>query len=320
MASIAPADKASIKGSGYLDTRWTAELHPLANEVCAEVDSYFLEHWPFPNEQARKKFTSSRLTRCACYFFPRALDDRIRLACHIFAWAFLIDDLHDHMSLSDGRAFDETLIHICRGDLVPERNSPIEWITRDLWENLRAHDRELADRMLEPCFVWMRSQTDTRRLKRMDLKEYFAYREADVGHAFTASIIRFCMALHLSPEQLSVTSSIEKNCARHITVINDIWSFEKEVLVSQKGHCEGGFLVSAVSILSDTATISTEASKRILGGLCREWEAIHDALVKNVLDVAQDKAMMEYLKALELKASGNEAWSKLTKRYSSPTI
>lgn len=87
------------------------------------------------------------------------------------------------MSLEDGKAFNEKLIPICRGDVAPDRTAPAEYILYDLWESMRAHDRPLADDILEPCFNFMRAQNDARRLKFMDLGAYLEYREEDVGGA-----------------------------------------------------------------------------------------------------------------------------------------
>lgn len=46
---------------------------------------------------------------------------------------------------------------------------------------MRKCDKELADDVLEPCFDFMRSQTDPRRLTKMNLSEYLEYRLDDVG-------------------------------------------------------------------------------------------------------------------------------------------
>lgn len=94
-----------------------------------------------------------------------------------------LKDLLEEMSLEEGRAYNEKLMPICRGDVAPDRNEPVEYIMYDLWEDMRAHDRALADDILEPCFDFMRAQTDPERLKYMDLKDYLKYREADVGGA-----------------------------------------------------------------------------------------------------------------------------------------
>ena len=59
----------------------------------------------------------------------------------------------------------------------------MEYITYDLWESMRAHDRELANQVLEPTFLFMRAQTDKIRLEIAQLGEYLEYREKDVGKA-----------------------------------------------------------------------------------------------------------------------------------------
>ena len=87
------------------------------------------------------------------------------------------------MSLEDGRVYNEKLMPISRGDVLPDRNVPVEWITYDLWESMRAFDRKLADEILEPVFTFMRAQTDPRRKNVMDFGEYLEYREGDVGKA-----------------------------------------------------------------------------------------------------------------------------------------
>ena len=48
---------------------------------------------------------------------------------------------------------------------------------------MRAHDKELADEVLEPTFTFMRAQTDRARLEITELGHYLEYREKDVGKA-----------------------------------------------------------------------------------------------------------------------------------------
>lgn len=62
----------------------------------------------------------------------------------------------------------------------------------DLWEQMRAHDRKLADEILEPTFTFMRAQTDNTRLKINELGQYLEYREKDVGKAYVSLPI-FCI-------------------------------------------------------------------------------------------------------------------------------
>lgn len=176
-----------------------ARSHPRAEEIGREVDGYFLEHWPFPNEKARLKFLGAGFSRVTCMYFPLALDDRIHFACRLLTLLFLIDgesipvqkfwawklnesDLLEHMSLAAGAEYNERLMRISRGAL-PDNSIPAESITYELWESMRAHDFDMANDILEPVFVFMRAQTDSTRLKPLDLRAYLEYRERDVGKA-----------------------------------------------------------------------------------------------------------------------------------------
>ena len=87
------------------------------------------------------------------------------------------------MSLEDGSAYNERLILLSKGSTAPDRSIPVEWITYELWNEMRACDKELADEILEPVFTFMRAQTDKSRLEIKELGEYFRYRERDVGKA-----------------------------------------------------------------------------------------------------------------------------------------
>ncbi len=92
-------------------------------------------------------------------------------------------DLLEEMSFEDGEAYNEKLMPISRGHMLPDRDIPVEYITYDLWESMRACHRELADDILEPVFVFMRAQTDRQRKGINQLGAYLEYRERDVGKA-----------------------------------------------------------------------------------------------------------------------------------------
>lgn len=92
-------------------------------------------------------------------------------------------DILEHMSFEDGSKYNNKLMPIMRGDTLPDRSVPVEWMMFDLWESMRATDKAMADEVLEPVFVFMRAQTDRTRAESMSLGTYFEYREKDVGKA-----------------------------------------------------------------------------------------------------------------------------------------
>lgn len=295
-------------------TAFTVRTHPLTDQVADEVNKYFLDNWPFPGEKERKKFVGADFPGFVCYYFPCSMNDRLRLVCEIVTHLFLIDDILETMSITEGRALNDKLIAIARGDVLPDRRWAPEWIMYDIWEGFRKCDKDLANAMIQPCFNFMNAQTDPRRLNKMDLEKYLEYRLDDVGKELLSALICFCRGLHLTPEERALIDPIDKNAARHISVINDIWSFEKEMKAVSLNQ-EGSILCNAVDIFADEASMPVESAKRVLYQLCREWEIVHETLATEILAQRDSHNLRVYLKDTEYQMSGNEIWSRLTMRY-----
>lgn len=122
------------------------------------------------------------------------------------------------------------------------------------------------------------------------------------------------MGLRLSSAELDSVTALEQNCSKQISVVNDIYSWEKELQASKTGHREGSALCSAVKVLADSANLDIWASKRVLWWMVREWELVHDEMYEEMQGCSE--AVRAYAKGLEFQMSGNELWSRTTKRYS----
>lgn len=121
------------------------------------------------------------------------------------------------------------------------------------------------------------------------------------------------MRLDLSEEELGLVRDVERTCARHVAVMNDIFSWEKEVKKSSICEEEGSILCSSVKVMMKESNLSSEASKRVLYGMCKEWELVHLELVEEKSVLGPDVA--KYCQGLGYHMSGNEAWSRSTDRY-----
>ena len=62
------------------------------------------------------------------------------------------------------------------------------------------------------------------------------------------------MQLQPSPAELESVRPVERNCSKNISVVNDIYSFDKEVPAAKNAHKEGGALCSSVQIMATKAT------------------------------------------------------------------
>jgi aristolochene synthase len=132
-----------------------------------------------------------------------------------------------------------------------------------------------------------------------------------------SALMRFSMGLHLTEEELVSVIPLERNCAKQISIVNDIYSWEKELIASRTGHPEGSFLCTAVQVVADESKVDIEGSKRVLWSYAREWELQHEELAAERIASPQgcSQAVKDYIKGLEYQMSGNELWSKTTLRY-----
>lgn len=125
--------------------------------------------------------------------------------------------------------------------------------------------------------------------------------------------MRFVMKLELTPLELDSVKDVDLNCAKHISVVNDIYSYEKELKQAESCKEEGSVLCTSVRVVGHECNVDAVASKRILWSMCREWELVHLQLVEKRENERME--VLAYCKGLEYQMSGNEKWSKGTKRY-----
>lgn len=135
--------------------------------------------------------------------------------------------------------------------------------------------------------------------------------------SFVAASVRYSARLRMSNETLNSLERIHESYAKHAIIVNDIYSFDKELHSWNQNHKEGGKLVNMVNQMSIDAGISHSTAKRILWVLCREWEIDHQEMVAKVVTGkgGADPIVKKYLKGLEYALSGNEYWSETTERY-----
>ena len=122
------------------------------------------------------------------------------------------------------------------------------------------------------------------------------------------------MQLHLTDAERRRAAPVERNCARHIAIVNDIYSWRKEQLASQTIHQEGATVCSAVQVLSNEATLGFAAAQRVLWTMCREYELVRRQLVQEATP-GSSGSLQKYMRGPEYQMSGNERWSESTPRY-----
>jgi aristolochene synthase len=83
-----------------------------------------------------------------------------------------------------------------------------------------------------------------------------------------SGLMRFCAGLHITPRELELVKPAEENSMKHITFVNDIVSFEKELLAARNGF-ELSAICSSVPIIMDLCGVSEQETKRVM------WQMVH---------------------------------------------
>ncbi|EXF73126.1 aristolochene synthase [Colletotrichum fioriniae PJ7] len=295
-------------------------LHPSGLRITMEVNNYFLNNWPFPDERTKLQFVAEGLPTWHLCQYPTAREDRVGAACRFMVMLFLVDDLLEHLSLKEGSSYNERLISIVKGETAPAQDSPIEKMVLNIWEDMRSIDKKLSDDIEGPTFAFWRSQNDKDRLAKKSVAEYLKYRELDVASAVLLATQRFQDAIYLSEEELASVADLELNYTHHISVINDVMSWDKELRASKDIAAEGSIVSNIVQTLADESGLDYDGAKRICWVMIREWERQHDVMVQQRLQEGCSDALKTYMEGIELQMGGNELWSRTTHRYNAPHL
>ncbi|KAL8728360.1 MAG: hypothetical protein Q9181_005370 [Wetmoreana brouardii] len=242
-------------------TIFPIKCHPKANEVCAELDEYFYTNWPWKDEATGQKFLRSETNRWACLALPNAKDDRIKDAVRVNTLLFLLDDVAEDLSVSEGKDLYNRLTPLALGKALPNRNDPYEWMTYDIWTSMRKTDAELTDVVWQGAQLCIMAQVDEARMKCPDMGSLLKHRAKEAGIAFVAAVLRFSQSLHLTAHDISSISAIHTSYALLGVTVNDILSFDKELRAHSHSQSEGSYLLNmTLALANDTELGEWEVS------------------------------------------------------------
>lgn len=121
------------------------------------------------------------------------------------------------------------------------------------------------------------------------------------------------MGIRLSNLHKQAARELEINAARSIAIVNDIYSYQKELRKSQQSPGDMASLCSSVKIISEECIVDTETAIYILRAICRDWEQKHQKLSQEI--IARHPELSDYCIAIGYLLSGNEVWSRKAYRY-----
>ena len=148
-------------------------------------------------------------------------------------------------------------------------------------------------------------------------REYLVFREVDVGMPICMAILYWVEDIVLSPSEISMLEPLEHVANYHVSILNDIFSFDREWSAAQTLG-EGAALVNGVRILADNAGLSVGVAKKLCFALVRAWEVEFKGMEKELLEQEGTKAntnLRRMVRGIERRMTGAEAFSWRTTRY-----
>ncbi|KAL3475699.1 isoprenoid synthase domain-containing protein [Aspergillus californicus] len=303
-------------------TTLQTRISPLASQLTHKVHTYLENSWTFSSEKYKCAFFAMDFPRLLALFCPDGPLDRLESSALFVCLTGILDDAFSQMSIDEARNIGKKLLAIMQGQVPADASNPLEKIIGKIIDDLKSQggNAQLAEDVIDGAIALFIAQTAKERLGLMQLDEYFVFRHHDVGGGFFTAMIRFVNNIMLTPAQLSEFEALENTTVRHMILVNDILSWEKEIKEARESNQEGSAVCSAVPILARNLGVGYDGAKRILWASCRELEGSFGDLAVDVLGRLKGGNLAEgkrYIEALEYLASGNEEWSRTTSRYRS---
>ncbi|KAJ5355833.1 hypothetical protein N7517_010442 [Penicillium concentricum] len=286
-----------------------SKTHPLGWErIQAQVEPYFGNSWSFASEKEKKGFLGLGFSRAFSHFFPLTLDDRVDMTCKMLYLSLLIDDQLEKMSFTQMLSYRDQVMKIALGTANPDRRICLEWMLHDTVMAMRSMDELLASDIAQGFCQLLQAQTSQERSTIKTLGAYLRFREIDVGRPFGAK-------LHLTTTELKETTALESTAFRHVSAMNDIYSWEREWKVYQANPTDGAQPFSTIYIFANETGLPYTACKRLMYSYCRELELAFKQSSDEIRTGSPRHELEMYIKGLEYFMSGIELWSQWTPRY-----
>lgn len=308
----------AMLGLSDLYLPFSSRVSPFAEEVVQATREVASRCGLLASPVAARRFEA--FSTLGSHFFPEATPERL-CACSLFVdWLFFVDDLCD----GDGAVNDlgalrwqlEEQLAVLRGGAMPQHVTPLSAGTRAVRERLlplfgvSRHARfcDVVEHYLIDGSLMATASRASRTVP--DLDRYSRQREADGGSFTVIALIEVAHAIELP---LSLSTHVEvlrlkRLCARILSFVNDVVSYQKEVLGQGSPN-------NLVRIFEEHAGQSfaqaVSTSIELINFLTMEFETL------GVQVAARDPLLSRFVRGLEDLVMGNVRWSLDTGRYAS---
>jgi hypothetical protein len=125
--------------------------------------------------------------------------------------------------------------------------------------------------------------------------------------------VEFALDISIKDQDEQALERLSSLCANHFALVNDLYSYPKEV-ISEKEHGEP--LLNAVKVVQDLMNVSSPLAKSILRGIILDTERQLGKEYESLLnEKSRTTTQLVYAQGLIIALAGNMFFSATSPRY-----
>ncbi|KAL8951635.1 MAG: hypothetical protein Q9222_002396 [Ikaeria aurantiellina] len=254
--------------------------------------------------------------RFSIYLFPDADLDRAKLLAQSIILVFIFDDLWESSSPQEIESLRSDFVALLQGNRQTSTvSTPLERIIDAFRNGLLAADQDAGNGGVEilETFVQFCNHTEPPRQGFRSMSEYLDYRWEDVANGFTWSCAKFAIKCSADQDNPQLRRLL-RYLGDHISIANDIASYEKEKRAFDKGKASA--MINIVDVIVQLEHIDVKAAKCL--AYARQL-LIENDILEEMRELKSDGKLgveeWRFVDACLTAASGNLLTSVVMSRY-----
>ncbi|GES65515.1 terpenoid synthase [Aspergillus terreus] len=260
----------------------------------------------------KEKELIATAVKSTVYMFPDASPVRAGMIAQSMLLIFLHDDVVEESPVDAGSTITDAIMAPWIG---PKDNS-VQHPLHGFLKAIIDEEPILGKGLLTGAFAWIKHTKGYQSIPPTvfdSLRNYLDYRSLDIGRELLLSQAAFASNAHLSQPEIKVFDRLIGLYSDHISLTNDLYSFDKEY----GDHCRtGAVLINAVDVVRKVHRVSRPIAKQLVRESILDMETDFSKEFKR-LKVSGELSdrQQRFLEALVLCLVGHIFYSATSGRY-----
>ncbi|GFF70783.1 hypothetical protein IFM53868_00397 [Aspergillus udagawae] len=246
------------------------------------------------------------------YMFPDASPVRAGMIAQSMLLIFLHDDVVEESPVDAGSTITDAIVAPWIGTKDKSAQHPLH----DFLNAVIDEEPILGKNLLAGAFAWIKHTKGYQSIPPTvfdSLRNYLDYRSVDIGRELLLAQAAFACNVHLSEPEMKVFDKLVGIYSDHISLTNDLYSFDKEY----SDYCRtGAVLLNAVDVVRKVHRVSDSIAKQLVRESILETESEFSEEFKRLkLSGDLSDGQQRFIEALTLCLVGHIFYSATSGRY-----